>query len=57
MNYQEQTTLRRTAEAALAMVQALAAQVDRLTERVHELETRRPTLTRPKEGNGEAVVR
>jgi hypothetical protein len=28
----------RNSEAALAMAQALAAQVDRLTERVHELE-------------------
>ena len=58
MNTQEYITLRRTAEASLAMVQALAAQVDRLTERVHELESRRPVLGRPQEkGNGEAVVR
>ena len=38
MNTQEYIHLRRTAEAALAMVQALAAQVDRVSERVLELE-------------------
>jgi hypothetical protein len=58
VNTQEYITLRRTAEAALAMVQAIAAQVDRLTERVHELESRRSVLGRPQErNNGEAVVR
>jgi outer membrane murein-binding lipoprotein Lpp len=51
VNIQEQTALRRTAEAALAMVQALAAQVDRLSQRVEELaEERRPRKLRPNDG-------
>lgn len=46
--------MRREIASALALAQAVAAQVDRLTERVKELEARPRGPGRPRQENGEA---
>lgn len=54
MNIQEAQQLKRSAEAALVMVQALAAQIDRLERRIEELEQKRGP-GRPRSVENEAV--
>jgi ubiquinone biosynthesis protein UbiJ len=54
MNIQESQQIKRTAEAALAMIQALAAQMDRLEKRLEEIEQKRGP-GRPRGVENEAV--
>ena len=57
MNIQESRQLMQTVNAAVAMVQALAAQLDRVEARLEELEQRRGPGRPPNKVANEAVQR